>query len=87
MANRRPQFVLPDEVDSRLDSLLRLAREEGNRVSRSEIVSTLIWNAPADGDALGVMIRQYRRELAKSPSVTAAHHPPGPRPLLSDQTQ
>ena len=63
MASRRPQFVLPEPIDARLEQLLEQAREEGNRVSRSDIVATLIWHAPVDGDALGVMVRQYRRSL------------------------
>ena len=87
MATRRPQFVLPDAVDDHLEGLQGAAREEGNRVSRSDIVATLIWLAPMDGDALGVMVREYRRALRGTPSVSAIQYPPGPRPILNEPTQ
>ena len=82
MAPRRPQFVLPGQVDDRLEELLRRTRAEGSRASRSDIVAALIWNAPVDGDALGVMIRQYRREAQQIPSRDSIQRPPGPRPLV-----
>lgn len=87
MAKRRPQFVLPDTVDDRLENLLDLAREEGNQVSRSDIVATLIWHAPFDGDAIGVMVRQYQREMRKTTSSLSTSRPPGPRPLLGNRAQ
>jgi hypothetical protein len=87
MAKRRPQFVLPDAVDDRLERLLNLAREEGNNVSRSDIVATLIWHARLDGDALGLMTRQYRREVRTANSSAMSSRPPGPRPLLTDPAQ
>lgn len=84
MAARRPQFVLPAPVDERLEQLLERTRAEGNRVSRSDIVAALIWHAPLDGDALGVVVRQYRREAQTATSPAPARRPPGPRPLVTD---
>lgn len=84
MVVRRPQFVLPVLVDERLERLLERARAEGNRVSRSDIVAALIWQAPLDGDGLGVMVRQYRREAQNAAPHTPAQRPPGPRPLVID---
>ena len=83
MASRRPQFVLPEPIDARLEQLLEQAREEGNRVSRSDIVATLIWHAPVDGDALGVMVRQYRRSLRTAEGAPVPRRPPRPRPVAS----
>jgi hypothetical protein len=82
VAHRRPQFVLPGQVDDRLEDLLKRTRADGSRASRSDIVAALIWHAPVDGDALGVMIRQYRREAQLVPSPDSIQRPPGPRPLV-----
>ncbi len=81
MARCRPQFVLPGAVDERLEGLLQRARSEGNQISRSDIVAALIWHAPVDGDALGVMVRQCRRDMQRVAPVEPMSHPPGPRPL------
>lgn len=86
MAGRRAQFVLSPLIDQRLDQLLNAVRAEGNPFSRSDIVSALIWQAPDDGDALGVMIRQYRREGAKAAPTQPPRRGPGPRPLI-DQVE
>jgi hypothetical protein len=87
VARRRPQFVLPEAVDDRLERLLELARKEGNQVSRSDIVATLIWQARLDGDVLGFKIRQYRKEVRAEISSSTISHPPGPRPLLGDPSK
>lgn len=82
MAARRPQFVMPAPVDERLERLVEHTRAQGNRVSRSDIVAALIWHAPLDGDALGVMVRQYRRGAQSAIPPTTARRPPGPRPFV-----
>jgi hypothetical protein len=84
MPKRRPQFVLPEAVDDRLERLLELVRAEGNQVSRSDIVATLIWQAQLDGDVLGFKIRQYRKEVTIENSSSSLRRSPGPRPLLKD---
>lgn len=77
----RVQFVLPEIVDTRLESLLNATRAEGNRVSRSDIVATLIWHARNDGDAIGVMVRQYLRDMSTTVEQPSSKRLPGPRPL------
>jgi hypothetical protein len=81
MESRRCQLVLPLAVDARLEELLRQARTEGTRTSRSEIVATLVWGAAPDGDVLGVAIRDYRRSIQTTPEPSPQSHNPGPRPL------
>lgn len=80
--SHRSQFVLPDAVDARLECLLEAVRKEGNIFSRSDIVAALVWQAPSDGDALGVLIRQYRREIQVAAEPEKVEHPRGPRPLI-----
>ena len=84
----RRQFVLPEAVDDRLERLLDLGRERGERVSRSDIVAALVWHSPLDGEGLGVTVRRYRAAMLRQPSQrSAAQRPPGPRPFnpLSEQ--
>jgi len=83
----RPQFLLPEIVDDRLEKLLEATRAEGNRVSRSDIVATLIWHARLDGDAMGSLFRQYLREVKTSTVQPVRNHPRGPRPLLGDRNE
>jgi hypothetical protein len=83
MASNRRQLVLPLAVDARLEDLLRRAQEEGSRTSRSEIVAALVWGTDLGGDELGVVIRDYRRSIQKTPDPAPATHGPGPRPALS----
>jgi hypothetical protein len=83
MAGKPKQFLLEGPVDAALEALLQAARTEGNRVSRSDVVGALIWQARGtDGDALGVIIRSYRRELRSAGAGHEGEQParPGPRP-------
>jgi len=86
MGFRRPQFLLPEFIDDRLDQILQLTREEGNNVSRSEIMATLIFHSTLDGDAMGYLVRQYRRSSKTTSTSTKESRRPGPRPLLRDQS-
>ena len=85
MAGIPKQFVLPRAVDEELERMLLESRDEGNRVSRSDIVGALIWEArQTDGDALGVIIRGYLRDVrqvSKREEIGTAR--PGPRPYTS----
>jgi hypothetical protein len=79
----RPQFVVPPAVDERLEELLQLAYDEGNRLSRSEIVAALIWHCPLDGDGLGVIVREYRRAMRSVSQPSKGSRRPGPRSFAS----
>lgn len=78
--------MLAPAVDDALESMLQAARSEGSRLSRSDIVTALIWQARrTDGDALGVVVRTCRRELqaidpGEAPDSTGR---PGPRPYAA----
>jgi len=82
VAGTPKQFVLPRAVDDELERMLLASRDEGNRVSRSDIVGALIWEArQTDGDALGVIIRGYLRDVRRaSKSEQIGTGRPGPRP-------
>lgn len=81
MTTGRYQFVLPSEVDEKLEGLLMQAAVQGNKASRSDVVGALIWAATVDGDELGVMIRQCRRETLNPAPALQVARPPGPQPL------
>jgi hypothetical protein len=85
MPGQPRQFLLPSVIDDHLERLLQAARDEGNRASRSDIVAALIWHAPTDGDAIGVIIRSYYRATkSDAGAATPAERRPGPRPFLGD---
>ena len=79
----------PLPVDRRLDELVELAREAGERTTRKELAAAIILAAPAEPDALSEMLRTYRRAHARDAligpvddvNVISIHrHKPGPRP-------
>jgi hypothetical protein len=82
MAGAPKQFLLPSAVDSELELLLEETRREGNPISRSDIVGALIWEKrTTDGDALGVIVRGYLRDMQKTAQPkSTVHGKPGPRP-------
>lgn len=51
----------PRTVDAKLERLFELARAEGERTSRSDILAALVAAAPENGEGLGVVIHSYRR--------------------------
>ena len=87
---RPKQFLLPPAVDDVLESLLVATRREGNRLSRSDIVAALIWQAQRmDGDALGVLARTCRREVQVGEELDPAARTigPGPRPYATGSSR
>lgn len=82
MSVRPKQFLLPASVDAVIDDLLDAGRREGNRLSRSDVVGALVWQGrQLDGDALGVIVRSYRREaMAGEATLPVTKLAPGPRP-------
>lgn len=85
MAGIPKQFMLPKVVDAELERQLDAARREGNPISRSDIVSALIWEERrTDGDALGVIVRGYLRDMQRTAGPkSAVPSRPGPRPFIS----
>jgi len=80
---------LPVPIDARLDLLVELAEEAGERTSRKELVAACILCAPDGASELVRWLRLYRRSLAESvyPSGPARadvlaprRTRPGPRP-------
>jgi hypothetical protein len=56
---------IPTPLSARLDSLVERADEVGEVTTRKELLSALLLDAPADGDALSKLIRTYRRARAR----------------------
>src|SRR5437660_7391247 len=80
---------LPVPIDTRLDLLVELAEEAGERTSRKELVAVCILGAPDGADELVRLLRLYRRSVAESvypsgPARAGILAPrrarPGPRP-------
>ena len=57
---------LPVPINARLDLLVRLAEQAGERTSRKEIVAVCILGAPDGADELVRWLRIYRRSPADS---------------------
>jgi hypothetical protein len=79
---------LPIAVDEKLDWLLALAVEAGERTNRKELLAALVASCKFDGDSIGELLRTYRRMkvrdlLPPQPKGTKvvhlADHRPGPR--------
>src|SRR6266542_6108074 len=82
---------LPVPINARIDLLVELAEQAGERTSRKEIVATCVLGAPDGAEELVRWLRIYRRSPADSvyPSGpmledVLALRParPGPRPRL-----
>jgi hypothetical protein len=79
----------PLPVDERLNQLIELAREAGERTNRKELAAAIVLAAPEDPHQLSEMVRRYRRATARDALVTPPdeanvvsidRHKPGPRP-------
>lgn len=86
--DRQVSLRMPLALDQRLDALVDRAIEAGERTNRREILSALLYAADGDGEALGKLLRQYRRasvgdavlDVATDDNVISfARHQPGPR--------
>ena len=80
---------LPVPINARIDLLVELAEQAGERTSRKEIVATCILGAPDGADELVRWLRIYRRSTADSVYTSGAKlgdvlelraARPGPRP-------
>ncbi len=63
---------LPVPINARLDLLVELAEQAGERTSRKEIVATCILGAPDTADELVRWLRIYRRSSADSTATSGA---------------
>lgn len=79
----------PVAVDERLDRLVTLAEQAGERTNRKELIAALIATSASDGAALGRTLRRYRTMTVRNclPGVDRGaqvvrliEHRPGPRP-------
>ena len=64
---------LPVPISARIDLLVELAEQAGERTSRKEIVATCILGAPDDPAELVRWLRIYRRSPADSPATSNAN--------------
>jgi hypothetical protein len=86
--DKQAAVAWPLPVDARLDQLLGLARDAGERTSRREIVAALVAMCDLSGEDLGALLRRYRtrrvRDLVHVATdadfVPFARQRPGPRP-------
>jgi len=79
---RKVLLTLPEPVDDRLESLIRVARAAQVQVSRSQIIAALIAAAPTDPGRLARVVQRYLGERAEAFSqehpgtnLPDVHHP------------
>ena len=86
---RSVRLSLPVPINARLDQLVRLAEQAGERTSRKEIVAVCILGAPDGADEMVRWLRICRKSTADSTATSGANlndllelrpTPPGPRP-------
>src|SRR5438477_356357 len=81
----------PFPIAERLNQLLDLARKAGEKLSKEDLLGALVLNARPDGDALGVLVRTYRRTPAGQAYIPPRQNRidppkkrrPGPRPVTA----
>lgn len=78
----------PYPIDRRLDQLVDAARDAGERTTRKELAAALVFAAQPDGEALGELLKRFRRARARDAVVDSVdgdnvlrlpRHRPGPR--------
>lgn len=88
LEERNIGIALSDPLSARLNALVDLVEETGERTNRKELVAALILGAAADGGVLSGLVRRYRTATARDtllepdPSVSVLVFrppPPGPR--------
>lgn len=86
---QRVGLALPAVLSDRVDALVALAEEAGERTTRKELIAALILNASSNQGEIAALLRRYRLATVKS-ALIAARQPsasflplprkPGPRP-------
>jgi len=86
---RSVELSLPVPINARIDLLVELAEQAGERTSRKEIVAACILGSPDTADELVRWLRIYRKSPADSTYTSGAKREdvlelrtarPGPRP-------
>lgn len=81
-------IALSDPLSARLDALVDLVEDIGERTNRKELIAGLILGAATDGRALAALVRRYRTAAVRDtlidpdPSIAVlvfAPRVPGPR--------
>lgn len=84
----RVGLMLPAPISDRVDGLVALTEEAGDRTNRKELIAFLIFAAPRVGEELAAMLRRYRRATVRDALVNPEDagrlislptHRPGPR--------
>jgi hypothetical protein len=86
---KRVGLDLPAPLSERLDDLVRLAEDVGDRTNRKELMASLILAAPEAGESLSALLRAYRQASARAArldestdesTIGIRTYRPGPRP-------
>lgn len=86
---KRIGVSLPAPISERLDELVALAEEAGERTNRKELLASLILAAPAAGEDVSALLRSYRLTPARNARLSGndgdqiiviRSYRPGPRP-------
>ena len=77
-------LALPSPLSERLDRMVSIAERAGERTSRKELVSSLLLNAPLEGNELSELVRALRLATAQdalpgTSEVVVKARRPGPR--------
>ena len=64
-------MALSDPLSARLDALVALVEEAGERTNRKELVAALILDATPDRTALAGVLRRYRTATARDTLLEA----------------
>lgn len=83
----------PAPTDQRLNALVDLAQEQGERLSKADLLGALVHNAPQTGETIGALVRHYRGltagEVARTRTSTViqiAERRSGRRPSRSSSS-
>jgi hypothetical protein len=68
----------PVPVDARLNALMELAEDEGESLTRSDLVAALVCAAPASGAELAKLVKSYRIQRVRDISIGEAEVVPLP---------
>ncbi len=89
-AERNAGVSWPMPIDAKLDAILDLARDDGTRTTRKELIAAMLFDFEPDADYIADMLRRYRKAEVKDTvmfdvpdgeNVIELHqHGPGPRP-------
>lgn len=87
LEERSVGLALSAPLSARLDALVGLVVESGDRTSRKELIAALILAAEPNGEDLAGLVRAFRKALTRDTlvdsecvtEVSQERHKPGPR--------